>query len=85
MGINYVENDNGHRRVRWMGLATFFLVCMSVPAIAYLGLRLIAPGALHAQHLAVGLGLISGLAIFGSALTRTFRMPVDRLPSPKGS
>jgi len=27
MGINYVENRGGHRRICWVGLASFLLLC----------------------------------------------------------
>jgi hypothetical protein len=84
MGINYVENRDGNRHIIWMGLLAFFLLCLLVPSgVAYVGIRLIAPGAESAKHVALFLGFFLGVRIFVNSVALSLRMPIDKLPIPK--
>jgi hypothetical protein len=82
MGINYVENDNGVRRIRWFGLAVFLAVCVSMGVLPYVLIRLFAPETPNAAgFLFTCVG--STLFLFVVALTMSLRRPVETLPRSK--
>ena len=81
MSINYVENRNGNREIKWGGLLSFLLLCMLVPlGIAYGLSSVIAPDAETAKHIALLFGVITGVFVFTFNLTLSLRMPIDQLP-----
>jgi hypothetical protein len=80
MSFNYIENKDSKRHINWMGLGSFFLLCLCIPIVSYLIIRFIAPDADMAQQMAIGIGVIVAIAIFTSSLVRTLRIPLENLP-----
>lgn len=80
MGINYVENDHGRRRIRWSGLFLFLAFCLSIPLLV----MFLLPGTPAARYGAGCMGLASGILIFSIAFRRSLKMPVERLPRSTG-
>ena len=84
MSMNYVENRNGKREIKWGGLLSFLLLCMLVPlGIAYGLISVTAPDAETAKYFALLFGAITGVFVFTINLILSLRMPIDKLPKPQ--
>ena len=78
VGLNYVENRNGRRVVRWANLCAFFVAALLTPAASGAAFSLVRGGG-DARSSALH-GVVLGFAVFVGALAYSLRMPVDRLP-----
>ena len=77
MKLNYVENRDGRRVIRWAHLCLFFVVAVLTCPIAAGLVSLLLRGDLrYALH-----GAITGLVIFVAAFTYSLAGPIKRLPN----
>jgi len=75
--LNYVENRNGRRVIRWTNLCVFFVAALLTSAASGWAYTLFRGGdaTSSAFH-----GVVLGFAVFVGSLVYSLLLPVDSLP-----
>ena len=80
MGLPYVENVDGKRRVCWTTFLLFAVVCSLPGLLPYLFFTFMMPAAESARTTSIVMGIFIGFTIFGIVYTNALKTPLDHLP-----